>query len=117
MVTALVVVNVGMNRGLPSWSYVPWAVGWTVALVGFAHRVDGRSWSDLGLARADVPTGLRWGAVLGGGHAVALDAEAAERADADRPGPALAGAARGRQRMAAHEAQREVDVDAVLDGE
>ena len=66
MVTALVVVNVGMNRGLPSWSYVPWAVGWTVALVGFAHRVDGRSWSDLGLARADVPTGLRWGAVLGG---------------------------------------------------
>jgi membrane protease YdiL (CAAX protease family) len=66
IVTVLVVVNVGMNRGLPSWAYVPWAVGWTGALVWFARRVDGRSWSDLGLARADAPRGLRWGAVLGG---------------------------------------------------
>ena len=66
IVTALVVVNVGMNRVATDIGYVPWAVTWSVALVWFARKVDGRSWTDLGMARSDLRTGLAWGGVLAG---------------------------------------------------
>ena len=63
IVTALVVANVGMNRWVTGWAYVPWAMAWSVVLVAVARR-DGRTWADLGLDRADVRRGLAWGGVL-----------------------------------------------------
>ncbi|MCU1497977.1 MAG: Abortive infection protein [Acidimicrobiales bacterium] len=66
IVLALALVNVMSNRVLPDALYVPWAVVSAVALVAFAVGVDGRSWADLGLARRQVPSGLRWGAALAG---------------------------------------------------
>lgn len=66
IVPALVVVNVASNRLVPDALYVPWAVLCSAALVAFALRVDGRTWEELGLARRQVPGGLRWGAVLAG---------------------------------------------------
>lgn len=59
-------MNVVSNRVIPKGLYVPWAVLSSVALVLFAVRVDGRSWDDLGLARASWSRGVRWGAVLAG---------------------------------------------------
>lgn len=61
---ALVVVNVTSNRLLPSELYVPWALASSAALVWFAVRVDGRTWSDLGLSAEQVRRGLFWGSVL-----------------------------------------------------
>lgn len=66
MVTGLVVVNVVSNRVVSRGWYVPWAVASAAALLWFARRVDGRSWADLGLDRATVGRGLRWGGVLVG---------------------------------------------------
>ncbi len=66
IVLALLAVNVASNRLVPGAFYVPLAVLWSAALVAFAVRIDGRSWADLGLARSQVPQGLRWGAVLAG---------------------------------------------------
>jgi membrane protease YdiL (CAAX protease family) len=66
IVLALVVVNVASNRLVPDALYVPWAVVCSAALVYLARSADGRSWDDLGLARSQVPRGLRWGAVLAG---------------------------------------------------
>lgn len=63
-VLALVVVNVANNRVLPRGAYVPFSVAAAVALLAFAVRVDGRSWADLGLARADLASGARWGAAI-----------------------------------------------------
>jgi membrane protease YdiL (CAAX protease family) len=65
-VLALVVINVANNRLLPRWAYVPFCISMAIALVAFARRVDGRSWAELGLAREDLGSGLRWGgAILG----------------------------------------------------
>ena len=66
VVAGLVVVNVVSNRVVSQRLYVPWALLSSAALLAFATRVDGRSWDDLGLARRQVPRGLRWGAVLAG---------------------------------------------------
>ncbi|CAN5539485.1 type II CAAX endopeptidase family protein [soil metagenome] len=66
LVAGLVVVNVVSNRVVSQQLYVPWAVASSAALLAFAVRVDGRSWADLGLARHQVPRGLRWGAGLAG---------------------------------------------------
>lgn len=64
VVAGLAVVNVASNRLVPDALYVPWAVASVAALLVVAVRVDGRSWAELGLARHQVPKGLRWGAVL-----------------------------------------------------
>ncbi|MEO6629806.1 MAG: CPBP family intramembrane glutamic endopeptidase [Aquihabitans sp.] len=66
IVTVLVVVNVGSNRLIPSWAYVPWAMAWAVGLVWFVRRFDAVSWDELGLAPAAVGRGLRWGGALAG---------------------------------------------------
>lgn len=66
VVVGLAVVNVASNRLVPDALYVPWAIASTAALLAVAVRVDGRSWADLGLAREQVPRGLRWGGVLVG---------------------------------------------------
>ena len=66
MVSGLVVVNIASNRVVPEALYVPWAVLSAGAFVWFAVRVDGRTWADLGMARAQAGRGLRWGAVLAG---------------------------------------------------
>lgn len=65
-VLALVAINVATNRLVPEALYVPFAVAATVALVAIARRLDGRSWSDLGMARADAWSGLAWGGVTAG---------------------------------------------------
>ncbi len=59
-------MNVVSNRVVSATWYVPWAVAASATLLWLAHRGDGRSWSELGLDRADVGRGLRWGAVLAG---------------------------------------------------
>ncbi len=61
----LVVVNVVSNRVVSAAWYVPWAVAAVAALLVLA-RADGVSWSQLGLGRAAVGRGLRWGLVLAG---------------------------------------------------
>ncbi len=66
IVTVLVIVNVVSNRVIPKGLYVPWAMLSAGVLVALAVRVDGRSWDDLGLARASWARGARWGAVLAG---------------------------------------------------
>ncbi len=66
IVTTLVLVNVASNRLVPDALYVPWAVVSSAFLLFLAHRVDGRSWDELGLGREHVRSGLRWGAVLAG---------------------------------------------------
>jgi membrane protease YdiL (CAAX protease family) len=66
IVTVLVVANVVSNRVLTFGWYVPWAVTCSAVLLALAVRVDGRSWTELGLARHQVPGGLRWGAALAG---------------------------------------------------
>lgn len=62
----LVLVNVASNRLIPKGGYVAWAILSSAVLVLLAVRVDGRSWDELGLARATWARGLRWGAVLAG---------------------------------------------------
>ena len=66
IVTVLVLVNVASNRLIPKGGYVAWAILSSAVLVLLAVRVDGRSWDELGLARATWARGLRWGAVLAG---------------------------------------------------
>lgn len=66
MVFGLTVVNIASNRVAPDAWYVPLAVLSAGALVWFAVRVDGRTLAELGMARAQVGRGLRWGAVLAG---------------------------------------------------
>lgn len=63
-VLALVAVNVASNRLVPHGWYVPFAVASAAGLLVIARRLDGLTWEALGLARADVGRGLRWGAVL-----------------------------------------------------
>lgn len=64
IVLALAVVNVASNRVVPSSLYVPFAVVCASALVAFALLVDGRSWAELGMSRADAARGVRWGLVI-----------------------------------------------------
>ena len=52
------------NRVLPSEFYVPWSLAASGALVWVAVRVDGCTWSDLGLSGEQVRRGLFWGAIL-----------------------------------------------------
>lgn len=66
MVLGLVAVNVASNRVVGHGWYVPLAVATSVALVVFARTVGQRSWADLGMAREQVGSGLRWGGVLCG---------------------------------------------------
>lgn len=70
VVAGLGLVNVATNRVVPDALYVPVAVASSAALLAVAVRVDGRSWAELGLARHQVPRGLRWGAVLAGSVAL-----------------------------------------------
>lgn len=65
-VLALVAINVATNRLVPEALYVPFAVAATVLLVAVARRMDGRTWADLGMARADAWSGLAWGGVMAG---------------------------------------------------
>lgn len=62
----LIVSNVLANRVLPSWAFVPWNVAIAVALVVIARRLGTVSYDDLGLARAHLRQGLRWGLPLAG---------------------------------------------------
>lgn len=59
-------VNVASNRVVPDHLYVPFAIATSAALVAFAIRVDGRTWAELGMERAQVGSGLRWGLVIAG---------------------------------------------------
>jgi membrane protease YdiL (CAAX protease family) len=63
-VLALVAINVANNRLLPRSAYVPFCISMAIALIAFARRVDGRSWAELGLAREDLGSGLRWGGAI-----------------------------------------------------
>jgi uncharacterized protein len=64
-VALLAVHNVLGNKVVPDTVYVPANVLTGAVLVGFA-LLAGASLSDLGLARARIPSGLRWGlAILG----------------------------------------------------
>lgn len=58
------VSNVMTNRVLPGWAYVPWSLAFAATLVLIAVRLDGASAANLGLARADVGSGLRWGGTI-----------------------------------------------------
>jgi membrane protease YdiL (CAAX protease family) len=63
-VAVLVLANVANNRVLPRGAYVPFSIAVAVGLLAFARRVDGRSWAELGLAREDLRSGLRWGGAI-----------------------------------------------------
>lgn len=65
-VLALAAVNVASNRLVPHAWYVPFAVASAAMLLLIARRVDDLTWESLGLDRADVARGLRWGGVLAG---------------------------------------------------
>ena len=60
----LTLSNVVSNRVVTGWGYVPWNAAMAVVLVAFARRVDALTWDEIGLARRDLRTGLRWAAVL-----------------------------------------------------
>lgn len=62
-VGALTVSNVMSNRVLPDAAYVPWNLAVAAGLVALARGVGCRD-EDLGLARADLGRGVRWGASL-----------------------------------------------------
>jgi len=64
VVGVLLVSNVMTNRVLPHWAYVPWGVALSAVLIAISVRLDGSTAADLGLARRDVGSGLRWGGVL-----------------------------------------------------
>ena len=59
-VAVLVVANVVNNRVLPSWSYVPVNLAEAAVLLGIA-RWASVAWAELGLDRASLGDGLRWG--------------------------------------------------------
>jgi uncharacterized protein len=75
-VAVLAVANVVSNRVLTGWGYVVWNLGIAAALVVLARRVDALDATDLGLARRDVGSGLRWGlafaALVAGAFLVAV---------------------------------------------
>jgi uncharacterized protein len=60
----LALSNVVSNRIVTGWGYVPWNAAMAVVLVAFARRVDALTWDEIGLARRDLRSGLRWAAVL-----------------------------------------------------
>jgi membrane protease YdiL (CAAX protease family) len=60
----LVVINLLNNRALPAAYTVTCLVG--AGLLLAVARLDGCSWTELGLGRETVPTGLRYAAVLAG---------------------------------------------------
>lgn len=70
IVLGLVVANVLWNRVATNIAYVPFGLAFTAALLWFTVRVDGRSWTELGLGRAALGRGLRWGGVLLGAMVV-----------------------------------------------
>ncbi|MFD0215043.1 hypothetical protein ACFVH9_39715 [Streptomyces hirsutus] len=61
-VAVLAIVNALNNRLAPEL-YVPVCLAGAAALVMIA-RWDGLTWADLGLGRASVGRGLRWGLIL-----------------------------------------------------
>lgn len=62
----LAVSNVMSNRVLPAPWYVPWNVTIAVAIVALALGPGRRRPVELGLARHDARSGLRWGLALAG---------------------------------------------------
>lgn len=66
VVGVLVFSNVMTNRVLPHWAYVPWGIALAAVLITISVRLDGSTADDLGLARSDVASGLRWGGVVFG---------------------------------------------------
>lgn len=64
IVLVLVVANVVWNRLATQSGYVPFGLVVTATLVWFAVRIDGRTFDELGLGRASLGRGLRWGGVL-----------------------------------------------------
>jgi uncharacterized protein len=62
----LAVSNVVSNRLITGWAYVPWNAGVAIVLVVLARRLDHLAWEELGLARRDLRSGLRWALVLAG---------------------------------------------------
>jgi membrane protease YdiL (CAAX protease family) len=53
--------NVVSNRVVTGAGYVVWNVAVAAVLVVLARRVDRLTWDELGLARRDVRSGVRWG--------------------------------------------------------
>lgn len=66
MVPVLVGANLLNNRVAGPAGYVVTSILASVLLVVLARRGAGCSWDDLGLARARLGSGLRWGGVLAG---------------------------------------------------
>lgn len=62
VVAVLVVANLLQHRG-PAGAWLPAAVVVSALLLALA-RADGLSWSDVGLGRESVASGLRWSALL-----------------------------------------------------
>jgi membrane protease YdiL (CAAX protease family) len=73
VVAVLTLHNVFGNEVVPDAAYVPANVVTGLVLVALALGA-GASFGDLGLGRADAPTGLRWGAAIAGVVAVGLAA-------------------------------------------
>ena len=66
VVGVLLFSNVMTNRVLPHWAYVPWGLALSAVLITISVRLDGSTAADLGLARRDVGSGLRWGGLVFG---------------------------------------------------
>lgn len=64
VVGLLVVSNVVVNQLLPDALYVPWNAAMAVTLLAVALRADGRSRVELGIDRATLGRGLRFGGVI-----------------------------------------------------
>ena len=60
-VAAVAATNVVLNHVVPRAAVVPTALGGAGAVTWLARR-GGVTWREMGLARADLPRGLRWGA-------------------------------------------------------
>ncbi len=71
LVGIVVVSNIVSNRVIPTSWYVLWNSLVAAAMVFIALRVDRLSLEDLGLGRANLKRGLRWGLVLAGAVLVA----------------------------------------------
>lgn len=66
IVVVLAFANGVWNRLATQAGYVPFGLVVTAFLLWFAVRVDGRSWTELGLGRRSVATGVRWGSIFVG---------------------------------------------------
>lgn len=66
VIAVLVGSNIVTNQVLPDWAYVPWNIGVAGLLIWGAHRYGHCDDEELGLSRAHLLSGLKWGAAAAG---------------------------------------------------